>query len=42
MALMTFITDELFTLGKLVKAHGAVDKGFIDSTSMGHSETMFR
>ncbi|MCJ1266503.1 mediator complex subunit [Lobaria immixta] len=31
MALMSFITDELFTLGNLVKVHGAMDKSFIDS-----------
>lgn len=37
MALMSFITDELFTLGNLVKVHGAMDKSFIDSKSTVHS-----
>lgn len=41
MALMNFITDELFTLGNLVKAHGAMNKAFLDSKSVVHLKPLF-
>lgn len=37
---MSFVTDELFTLGNLVRVHGAMDKAFIDSKGRWHSRSI--